>query len=441
MTISRFIIMITMMTIVGSMIMTHVSLAHEIRFIGRDTSVGKVVEIDSIRVLNKTQFRDTTLILSNTLDLDGFTGIEESGIIDPSNFSISRNSPNPFENQAGFTIHLQAQKPLTISVFDLVGRKTASMTGEYGAGCHHFSLEGKGLAQGIYIIAATTGEETQSIKVLKMGRTTGQTITIVHQGQISDDHPSLNKTGSFNPGDTYRFIGYATEYINDTLDNQIPNGGECYKFDFRSIYGEFTDPRDGITYKTVQIGDQIWMAENLRTTRYRNKAEIPNITDSIQWSELTTGAYCNYDNDTSYVATYGRLYNWYAVMDSRGIAPRGWHIPDHAEWETLINYLGGRSKAGGKMKEAGTEHWEAPNQSATNSSGFTALPAGARIGEHPEFPGAYTGIGGIANFWSCTEHDDNNALGRFIDSFAAAILWCPCNKKIGCSVRCIKNQY
>ena len=133
---------------------------------------------------------------------------------------------------------------------------------------------------------------------------------------------------------------------------------------------------DGNVYKTVKIGKQWWMAENLKTTRYRNGEEIINITDPIQWGALVIGAYCWYNNDISNKGPYGALYNWNAVMDDRNLAPVGWHIPTDEEWTTLSTTLGGESVAGGKLKEAGFSHWNAPNTGATNESGFTVLPNG-----------------------------------------------------------------
>ena len=114
-----------------------------------------------------------------------------------------------------------------------------------------------------------------------------------------------------------------------------------------SEIGTVTDI-DGNLYYTVKIGEQWWMLENLRVTHYRNGDAIPNVTDDAEWEGLSTGAYCDYDNDPANVATYGRLYNWYAVGDSRNIAPAGWHVPSDDEWQTLVDYLGGSSVAGGE---------------------------------------------------------------------------------------------
>lgn len=164
---------------------------------------------------------------------------------------------------------------------------------------------------------------------------------------------------------------------------------------------------DGNVYQIVKIGDQWWMAENLKVTHYRNGDVIPNVTDNAEWYNLTTSAYCIYDNNSANVETYGCLYNWYAVADSRNIAPSGWHVPSDAEWTTLADYLGGVSAAGGKMKETGTEHWASPNSGAINECGFSALPGGYRSR-------ATIQMGEYAYFWSYPEGDNLGAWYRFL---------------------------
>ncbi len=140
------------------------------------------------------------------------------------------------------------------------------------------------------------------------------------------------------------------------------------------------------------------MAENLKVTHYRNGDAIPNVTNNTEWAGLTTGAYGNYINDINNFHTYGGLYNWYAVVDGRNMAPVGWHVPSDAEWQVLVNYLGGHAVAGGKMKEIGSTHWCTPNIDATNESGFSALPGGYR-----HYHGDYGGMGNNELFWSTTE--------------------------------------
>jgi uncharacterized protein (TIGR02145 family) len=130
---------------------------------------------------------------------------------------------------------------------------------------------------------------------------------------------------------------------------------------------------DGNTYKTITIGSQVWMAENLKVTHYRNGYPIPAFSEVYNPDSAYLGA--------SALATYGRFYNWYAVADHRKLAPDGWHIPSKQQWQVLKNYLG--TKAGGKIKDAGTAHWTSPNEGATNESGFTALPEVCIIPEDP----------------------------------------------------------
>jgi len=196
--------------------------------------------------------------------------------------------------------------------------------------------------------------------------------------------------------------------------------------------GTVTD-YDSNVYKTVKIGDQWWMAENLKVTHYRNGDPIPNVTDATEWNALTTGAYCNYDNNSSNAEIYGRLYNWYAVTDSN-IAPEGWHVPSDAEWETLVNYLGGGSVAGGKLKETGTTHWNSPNEGATNESGFAALPGGYRTSD-----GYFGDLGNYAHFWSSTENGSNTAWTRELYYYTARVYRYDAGKRFGYSVRLVRD--
>ena len=189
---------------------------------------------------------------------------------------------------------------------------------------------------------------------------------------------------------------------------------------------------DGNVYDAVTIGTQTWMKKNLNVTHYRNGDIIPNVTDNT-WGTLTTGAYCDYNNTPSNSTTYGRLYNWYTVVDTRNLCPTGWHIPSDSEWTILTTYLGGDSIARGKLKEAGLSHWHRPNTGATNVTDFTALPAGYR-----DTKGAFSSIDYYGSWWSSTECDNAHAWSRsmFYDySYTFNIS----DKQGGISVRCIKD--
>lgn len=211
-------------------------------------------------------------------------------------------------------------------------------------------------------------------------------------------------------------------------------GKTTAEFNPSVTYGTMTD-QDGNVYKTVTIGTQTWMAENLRTNKYNDGTAIPNITDDDEWRGLSTGAFCNYNNtiNTDTIATYGRLYNWFAVNTGK-LAPKGWHVPTDAEWSALTTYLGGESVAGGKLKEIDTTHWASPNTSATNESGFTALPGGYR-----DYTGTYDDIGFGGYWWSATESTAASAWGRVMDGNYSYVVRDSYGKEVGFSVRCVRD--
>jgi uncharacterized protein (TIGR02145 family) len=213
-------------------------------------------------------------------------------------------------------------------------------------------------------------------------------------------------------------------------------------------YGTVIDI-DGNSYKTVKIGNQWWMAENLRVTKYQNGTVIPEVTTdgslgySGEWNALTSGAYCNYNNNTSSGEEYGKLYNFYAIADSGKLCPANWHVPTNDEWTIMETYLGGGDIAGGKLKENGIAHWESPNVGATNESGFKALPGGYRQSFKLMSGSTFYAIGSTGSWWSSTEYESDNraAWSRWLHSFDIEIIRGDdgTNKKTGCSVRCVRD--
>ena len=285
-------------------------------------------------------------------------------------------------------------------------------------------------------------------------------LTQTHEGEKGD----VNNDGTINVLDALKVVNHVLE--TDTLDDQEFWRADCNSsvcicdgdsfvnvLDVIKIvdivlevdYCLLVDI-DGNTYQTIQIGDQCWMAENLKVTHYRNGDPIPNVISNSEWTNLTTGAYSDYNNDINKVYTYGRLYNWYAVCDwyvwydDRSIAPEGWHVPSDEEWQTLIDYLGGSSVAGNKMKtmgtvEGGTGLWYSPNTGATNESGFSALPGGYRSGS-----GSFYAIGGGAYFWSSTRSSHGSAWSRRLYYNRSDIGRVYKRKKHGFSVRCVRDD-
>jgi uncharacterized protein (TIGR02145 family) len=191
---------------------------------------------------------------------------------------------------------------------------------------------------------------------------------------------------------------------------------------------------DGNTYKTVTIGTQTWMAENLRVARYKDGTAIPLVTDATSWANLTTPGFCWYNNDeATYKATYGALYNWYTVSTGN-LCPAGWHVPTNDEWITLATYSGGSSPDGGKIKETGTAHWSSPNTGATNETGFSALPGGFRY-----LNGVFDTFGQVGYWWTATENNASWAYYRRLHH-DSIFFGTPYYVKVdGFSVRCLKD--
>lgn len=201
---------------------------------------------------------------------------------------------------------------------------------------------------------------------------------------------------------------------------------------------------DGNTYKTVKIGKQVWMAENLKVTHYRNSDPIPNLVSHSEYWNAENGGYCNYKNDENNADTYGRLYNWLAINDSRGIAPKGWHVPTDEEWQQLEialgmnpadadSYFGRGEGIGGSLKTKGTKYWKSPNTGATNKSRFSALPAG-----HRPLQG-YQGLGSSAYFWTSTEYSYEAWYRRLIYDDSKISRSHGYTKLGVMSVRCVKD--
>jgi uncharacterized protein (TIGR02145 family) len=191
---------------------------------------------------------------------------------------------------------------------------------------------------------------------------------------------------------------------------------------------------DGKGYYSVTIGTQTWLTENLKTTKYNDGTDIQCVTDSIAWAALMSGAYCNYKNstDSTFINTYGRLYNWYAVNTGK-LAPVGWHVPTSNDFQILSSYLGNGNVAGGKMKESGTTHWNSPNTGATNESGFTALPSGGRLDIYSMSRYEYKNLGANSYFWI-------SSSGFLVLTYQEAIsYYTSYSKKFGLSVRLIKG--
>ncbi len=197
--------------------------------------------------------------------------------------------------------------------------------------------------------------------------------------------------------------------------------------------GTMTDTRDGKVYKTVVIGTQTWMAENLNVSTFRNGDPISEAKTKEEW-ELAgkegKPAWCYYDNNSEYGENLGKLYNWYSVNDSRGLAPIGWHVPENDEWDLLTDYLGGNEVAGNKMKS--TNGWSKRN--GTNISGFSGLPVGGR-----GYEGTFDGTTRYGFWWTSTEYNSGGAWDRSLNSSNGKVYRYYNYKAVGLPVRCVRD--
>ena len=238
------------------------------------------------------------------------------------------------------------------------------------------------------------------------------------------------------PNTTYYYRIKAVNSLGETLGlmrefTTLDVDTSSITFNLDLTYEEISDI-EGNVYKTIQIGDQIWMAQNLAVAQYNDGEEIPLVTATTEWYELESGAYSWYGGTET---RYGALYNWYAVSSDK-LCPAGWRVPTDDDWTILTDYLDGVEVAGGKLKEAGSVHWTVPNVGASNSSGFTALPGGYRSSG-----GGYNNSKRLGYWWTSSSNplfpDDGNA--RSLNYSYAEIDKVILNKRIGASVRCIKE--
>ncbi len=241
------------------------------------------------------------------------------------------------------------------------------------------------------------------------------------------------------PNTTYYVRAYATNSYGTAY-------GSPMSFTTQNSSGNtFTDPRDGNVYQTEIIGNQEWMAENLAYLPYVSGPGTGSQTTPYYYVYGYFGTDVNAAKATSKYTTYGVLYNWPAAMAGsassssnpsgvQGVCPVGWHLPSDAEWTELIDYMGGESVAGGKLKESGTMHWNSPNTGATNETGFTALPGGSRINF-----GVFNYVGSYGYWWSATESGASDAWSRYMSYGGSNAFRNYYTKELGYSVRCVRD--
>jgi uncharacterized protein (TIGR02145 family) len=393
---------------------------------------GASTTFDSVKVDNITQNKSITVPGGNQLRLKA----EFSGILSLSDNTESalRIYPNPAREYS--IVELDAIKggSTTFEVFDLSGKQVAKMQLFLASGKHSFSISG--LGSGVYTIKVKMEDNYLTGRIISQSDSK-RNVQIRYNGksgEIENSNVNLLKstatesTMQYTDGDRLKLKGISGIY--STIFMIVPTQSQTVIFNFTAC----TDA-DSNHYTVVQIGAQIWMVENLNATHYRNGDPIPNVTDATAWSNLATGAYCDYSNTPGNSTIYGKLYNFYTVDDSRNLCPTGWHVPTDAEWTTLTTVLGGESVAGGKLKETSTTHWKSPNAGATNESGFTALPGGNR-----DIGGTFSRFGNSGFWWGSADSSTGKAWYRDMEYNDDVVITVSSNKKNGYSVLCVRDQ-
>ena len=393
---------------------------------------GETTVIDTIKVFNLTSGVTAVLKGGDILHLFPPVGI---GNLDAVNGNL-KMSPNPMTAESELTFFAPESGTVCICIADLSGKSVCQFNNILSPGEHRFRVSG--INQGFYIVKVTGKNYYYSAKLISQNNLQNEpdieNVSFVKNGEenvLKSTRTTVDMP--YTQFDLLLYKGISGKYT--TLVTDIPSSSHTTTFKFFTC----TD-YDNNNYAIVQIFQQAWMAENLKVTHYLNSDEILNETDNTAWSDLSTGAYCWYNNDeATYKTTYGALYNWYAGNDSRKLCPSGWHMPSDGEWTTLTTFLGDLSEAGGKMKstgthEAGTGLWSDPNLGATNESGFSALPGGIR-----NDTGIFDLVGNASNWWSATQSSSNYAWYRHVSYNEASVSRGNLKKTFGYSVRCIRD--
>ncbi|MCG6190513.1 FISUMP domain-containing protein [Maribellus maritimus] len=397
-------------------------------FILTFSSVTPENNIDSIRAINAETRKTVFVKGSNTINMSSFT--TGTNLL-PTYLEQIDVYPNPFVNKTELRFYSGQTTQIKISLTDIDGRTISEKRQNITRGLHRFTISVKN--EGLYILNVTGNKNKFSQKIISVKN--NSTLSKIEYNGYSSI-AKREKSAKIDNNDLIFFYVYSGDNITKIADS--PTESKTYEVEFYEC-----KDADGNLYPVVKIGSQWWMAENLKTIRYKNGDSIPNVTDGEAWSILKTGAYCSYNNDEDFADTYGRLYNWYTVDDSRKVAPEGWHVPSDEEWTILTSSLGGELVAGGKLKAAGNAYWLNPNTAATDSIGFHGLPGGLRTGGgtiNPTSGGNFKGEGEEGHWHSSTEYNDFWIHRRYLMYNNSQVgKWDPHPKGYGFSIRCVKD--
>jgi uncharacterized protein (TIGR02145 family) len=412
--------------------------------------------LSTVKVQNLTTGLIVDVPAGDVLLLSVITGTPEFNNLKSSGLKVY---PNPMTDKSTLEILPPFAGDAIISVCDITGEVLTQYKCYLENYSQEFSLSG--IKNGLHIITVQGNGYRFSQKLLSNGKSTetANIVKINNDIQAVDEKNSISSSKgvqatvdmTYNNGERLKYM--AVSGNNKTVMTDIPTADKTVTF-------TFTECKDGDNnyYPVVQIGTQLWTAENLKTTKYNDGAAITNVTDNTAWAALTKGAYCDYDNNPVNSTTYGRLYNWYAVDNNsatkvasnggKNVCPTSWHVASDAEWTTLIDYLTnngyGYQGIGSEIAKsmASSSGWTAwgtlgtvgNDQASNNSSGFTALPGGYR-----DDMGPYDNIGKDGILWSSTEHSTVEAINCGMNYSIGVVGKNNEYKENGFSVRCLRD--
>ncbi|MBN1598553.1 MAG: T9SS type A sorting domain-containing protein [Bacteroidales bacterium] len=397
---------------------------------------GAATTVTTVKIENLTQGTNITISGSDILHLVNIISGDET--IDQNSDKQIYLYPNPMTDYARMQFVLPESGETFITLYDMSGRKLAQKRDILSKGKHTYEIQNT--EQGIYFVRISSGKYSLSGRLICSGSQKNST-KIIYENSIAAIGSTIESKSTntesvmqYNDGDRLKFTGINGIYRTVIVD--VPTNNKNITFNFIPCTDE-----DENNYPVVILGNQIWMGENLKTTKYCNGDPIPNVTDGPEWAGLTTPAYCWYDNDSGYKNVYGALYNWYTVKTGN-ICPDGWHVSTDDEWHQLIFFLDTdavvtwiESKiAASALKETGTAHWNPPS-TGTDESGFTALPGGYR-----KYTGSFGGATDNANWRTASEYDSTNVWYRYMFTNSGDVYRQTTNMQAGYSVRCLKDQ-
>ncbi len=408
------------------------------RYLINFKGTGESDVVNEVKVENLTTGESLLLNGTDALRLNLPTGINDLNK-DPG--SEIRIYPNPMTEYSDIKILPPVSGATVLTVFDISGRPLIQKTFIVQNQEQEFRLSG--IKTGLYIINFTGNGYLYSGKLLSMGKNEGNvnitriSSTETFNSKVSEKDKAKSTEAvidmAYNTGQWLKFTGTSGEF-NTVITSSFTSDKELTFNFIRCKDG------DNNNYSVVEIGTQIWMTQNLRTTRYSNgdligTSEPAALNITTETNPKYEWVYYGYQIEIDPVA-YGRLYTWHAAMDSRNVCPAGWHLPSRTEYNTLMNSLSGVSVAGGKLKETGFNHWETPNTDASNISGFTALPTGSRAPG-----GSCSNYTRVCYLWSATEKDNTYAYYCSM-LYNSGIAYTDMNtgKNVGLGIRCVKNQ-